>query len=110
MPTNIPKTKGVPDEAQWARVEALAPEVNGLDPDRGASLAGRYLLREKLGEGGMGSVWRARQDLIGRDVAVKIIHPALVTPALQERFVFEMTVLGRLDHPGIVKIFDAGAH
>ncbi|MDB6040065.1 MAG: serine/threonine protein kinase, partial [Verrucomicrobiales bacterium] len=76
----------------------------------GILLGGRYLLREKLGEGGMGAVWRASQELIARDVAVKIIHPALVTPALQARFAGEMKVLGQLDHPGIVKIFDAGVH
>jgi serine/threonine protein kinase/WD40 repeat protein len=74
----------------------------------GTVLGGRYTLREKLGDGGMGSVWRARQELIGRDVALKIIHPALVTPVLKARFVAEMEILGRLDHPGIVRIFDAG--
>jgi serine/threonine protein kinase/WD40 repeat protein len=76
----------------------------------GTTLAGRYVLREKLGEGGMGSVWRARQELIGRDVALKIIHPPLVTSSLRARFVGEMEILGQLNHPGIVRIFDAGIH
>jgi serine/threonine protein kinase/WD40 repeat protein len=76
----------------------------------GSVVAGRYVLREKLGEGGMGSVWRARQEMVGRDVALKMIHPSLVTPALQSRFISEIELLGRLDHPGIVRIFDAGLH
>ena len=76
----------------------------------GTLLGGRYVLKEKLGEGGMGVVWRAGQELIARDVAIKIIHPSLVTPALQTRFLSEMKVLGQLNHPAIVKIFDAGVH
>jgi serine/threonine protein kinase/WD40 repeat protein len=76
----------------------------------GTLLGGRYVLREKLGEGGMGSVWRARQEMIGRDVAVKIIYPSLVSPDLQARFIGEMQILGELNHPGIVRIFDAGVH
>src|SRR6266850_828322 len=76
----------------------------------GSLVGGRYLLREKIGEGGMGSVWRARQEMIGRDVALKMIHPALVTPVFRSRFVSEIELLGQLDHPGIVRIFDAGVH
>src|SRR5258708_1223757 len=76
----------------------------------GRLVGGRYLLREKIGEGGMGSVWRARQEMIGRDVALKMIHPALVTPAFRTRFVSEIELLGQLDHPGIVRIFDASVH
>ncbi|PWT80292.1 MAG: hypothetical protein C5B44_05495 [Acidobacteria bacterium] len=76
--------------------------------DCGSIIGGRYVIREKLGEGGMGSVWRAKQELVGRDVALKIIHPGMVTPALQARFVSEIELLGQLNHPGIVRIYDAG--
>ena len=87
----------------------------GLPPLRpifesGTVIGGRHTLREIMGNGGMGTVWRARQDLVGRDVAVKMIHPGLVTPALQARFLAEIEALGRLNHPGIARIFDAGFH
>src|SRR5262245_28038169 len=85
---------------------ALPPPPAALEA--GSVVGGRYKLLTKLGDGGMGAVWRARQEMIGRDVALKMIHPALVTPALQSRFIAEMEVLGQLDHPGIVGIFDAG--
>ena len=78
--------------------------------DAGSVIGGRYTLREKLGEGGMGSVWRARQEMVGRDIALKMIHPALVTPELRTQFLGEIEALGKLDHPGIVRIFDAGLH
>lgn len=84
----------------------LPPPAAGLDV--GKVIAGRYTLCEKLGEGGMGSVWRATQEIVGRNVALKVIHPALITPALQARFLSEIAVLGKLAHPGIVHIFDAG--
>lgn len=76
----------------------------------GDEIGDSYTLREKLGEGGMGSVWRATQKAIRRDVALKMIHPALVTSALQARFSDEVKFLGQLNHPGIVTIFDAGVH
>lgn len=78
--------------------------------DIGQVIGKRYTLKEKLGEGGMGSVWRARQEMVGRDVALKMIHSALFSPALRARFVSEIELLGQLSHPGIVRIFDAGVH
>jgi serine/threonine protein kinase/WD40 repeat protein len=85
---------------------ALPPPPAAFQP--GSVIGRRYTLRVKLGEGGMGSVWRAKQEMVGRDVALKMIHPSLVTPALQARFLAEIEALAKLDHPGIVRIFDAG--
>ena len=57
-----------------------------------------------LGEGGMGTVYEAEQDNPRRTVALKLIRPGLVTPALLQRFAREAQILGRLHHPGIAQI------
>ncbi|MBL9129040.1 MAG: serine/threonine protein kinase, partial [Verrucomicrobiales bacterium] len=88
----------------------LALPPDSPDPGPGSVVGGGYTLVEKLGRGGMGVVWRATQQSVGRDVALKIIHPVLVSPALRKRAVDEIRLLGRLNHPGIVRIFDAGFH
>jgi serine/threonine-protein kinase len=66
---------------------------------------GRYELAERVGSGGMGEVYRARDQVLGRDVAVKL--PALHdSPAARERFRREATSAARLDHPNIVRVYD----
>ncbi len=69
---------------------------------------GRYRLIEKLGEGGMGTVYLAEQDHLKRRVALKMIRPGLLSPNLLRRFRFETEALGRLQHPGIAQIYEAG--
>lgn len=100
----------VADGGNGGRPPLRPPPSPPPEPEPGWVLAERYTLREVIGEGGMGKVWRATQKLIGRDVAVKVIHPALSLPAPMQRFRGEMEMLGRLEHPGIVRIFDADIH
>jgi eukaryotic-like serine/threonine-protein kinase len=69
---------------------------------------GRYRVVRLLGEGGMGAVYEAEQDSPHRTVALKVIRPGLLAPALLKRFAQEVEILGRLHHPGIAKIYDAG--
>ncbi len=76
----------------------------------GTRLVDRYTIAEKLGGGGMGVVYRAKQDHVQRDVALKVIHPKLVAPKLVDRFRKEIATLGKLEHPNIVHIYDADLH
>ncbi len=71
---------------------------------------GAYELVERIGAGGMGTVWRARRS-DGRfegDVAVKLLHPSLLDERGTERFRSEGSILSRLSHPGIARLYDAG--
>jgi WD40 repeat protein/predicted Ser/Thr protein kinase len=69
---------------------------------------GRYRVLRRLGEGGMGAVYEAEQDNPRRPVALKVIRPDLVSPGLVKRFTHEAQILGRLHHPGIAQVYEAG--
>ncbi len=84
-----------------------APPISAADLRVGSTIANYHLLAV-LGEGGMGVVYRARQTRPSREVALKIIRPGLASPALLRRFEFEAEMLGRLQHPGIAQIIEAG--
>lgn len=80
-------------------------------PDRliGRTFDGRYTVVEKLGEGGMGSVYRSRQHSFGREVAIKVVNPGLVTdPMIIKRFLREAKLSSRLSHPNAVAVLDFG--
>jgi WD40 repeat protein len=71
--------------------------------------AGRFHLRQKLGEGSMGEVWLADQvEPVRRPVALKVIRLVLCTERLLARFSQERQALALMDHPNIARIFDAG--
>jgi eukaryotic-like serine/threonine-protein kinase len=86
-------------------VAAGETTVAGSHPD----FIGRYRVIRLLGEGGMGTVYEAEQDDPRRIVALKVIRPGLATPERLRRFRHESQALGRLQHPGIAQIYDAGA-
>jgi serine/threonine protein kinase len=83
-----------------------------LDPSEtsaGTVLDGRYRIDARLGEGGMGAVYRAHQLSAGRDVAVKVLHPALsVERNTVDRFENEARVIAGLRHPNTLKLIDVG--
>ncbi|MEX1246820.1 MAG: ABC transporter substrate-binding protein [Thermoanaerobaculia bacterium] len=74
----------------------------------GTKLANRYEILGELGRGGMGVVYRARDPLLNREVAVKLISSSDLTPELEERFQREAQVVAQMDHPAIVPIHDLG--
>ncbi|HEY6533631.1 MAG TPA: protein kinase [Acidimicrobiales bacterium] len=76
-------------------------------PGSGRVLAGRYRLDRHLASGGMAEVWEATDQVLGRPVAVKILHSHLGDdPAFQARFRHEAVAAARLVHPAIVAIYD----
>jgi len=71
----------------------------------------RYQLRDLLGRGGMGEVWRAWDPTLGREVALKLIVQAGAPNAQRvERFRREAEALARVRHPHVIRIHDAGVH
>jgi serine/threonine protein kinase/Flp pilus assembly protein TadD len=70
---------------------------------------GSYVLRERIGGGGMGEVWRAEQTSpVRRTVAVKLIRAGMASHQVLARFEAERQALALMDHPCIAKVFDAG--
>lgn len=70
---------------------------------------GQYTVLEKIGEGGMGAVWKARDEKLGRTVALKFLSKA-DSPDGKARFTQEARAASSLSHPGIVTIFDIFEH
>ncbi|MEU7500808.1 serine/threonine-protein kinase [Streptomyces griseofuscus] len=71
-------------------------------------IAGRYRLRDTIGRGAMGEVWRAFDETLGRPVAVKLLLPHDSDPTASSRFRLEAQTAGRLSHPNVVGVLDFG--
>src|SRR5262249_1451443 len=76
----------------------------------GTRLANRYEIASELGRGGMGVVYRARDPLRNREVAVKPVSSTDLTVELEERFQREAQLVAQMDHHSIVPIYDLGRH
>src|SRR5439155_17364883 len=88
-------------------VRQLGDAENHSD-ERLGTVIGRYKLREKIGEGGMGVVYMAEQEEpVRRRVALKIIKLGMDTKSVIARFEAERQALALMDHPNIAKVFDA---
>ncbi|HUQ80616.1 MAG TPA: serine/threonine-protein kinase [Gemmatimonadaceae bacterium] len=73
-----------------------------------AALAGHYRLEGELGHGGMATVYRARDLKHDRRVAVKVLRPELASAIGAERFLREIAIAARLEHPHILTLIDSG--
>jgi tetratricopeptide (TPR) repeat protein len=96
--------------SQVAFLEGLAEKAILPPTERAGDTLGAWTLAEVIGEGGMGSVWRARRS-DGRfegEAAVKLLRGSHFDTATQERFRREGAILARLRHPGIAQLLDAG--
>ena len=107
-----------PDQTVDSKLGAAQPGVTGgitattdyrakIEP--GIVIAGRYALQEKIGEGGMGEVWVAKQtEPVKRRVALKLIKAGMDSKAVVSRFEQERQALAMMDHPNIARVLDGG--
>ncbi len=82
--------------------------MSAIPPDLRAALAERYELTRAIGQGGMATVYLARDRKHDRDVAVKVLRPDLAASLGTDRFLKEIEIAARLTHPHIVALFDSG--
>ena len=82
-----------------------------MHPLSSGTRLGRYEIRAKIGEGGMGEVYRARDEKLNRDVAIKVLPVSLSQDGDRlRRFEQEAQAAGALNHPNILSIYDVGKH
>lgn len=99
------------DESENPLIEGLDPRQlfsEGLiDPSERLPAIAGYEIRSKLGEGGMGTVYRAWQESLGREVALKLVRPAADSDtSVFERLDREARAMASIEHPNIVEVFD----
>ena len=99
------RPQGHEDRASFTRtVETGAGELI-----RGMTFAGRYEIIEELGTGGMGGAYRARDESLNRDVAIKVMRKSYGDdPAFVETFRHEAQAAAKLNHPNVVQIHSFG--
>jgi len=103
-----------PDFLDPTEIRRLAQSLPGHDAPEQTVFAsgtrlGDYTVLGVLGSGGMGVVYVAQQEKPRRTVALKVMRPGLGSSGVSRRFELEAEVLGRLQHPGIAQIFEAGS-
>ncbi|MFT5050566.1 MAG: serine/threonine protein kinase/WD40 repeat protein [Chlamydiales bacterium] len=97
---------GMPQLGDLTLIDDADAEVRAqLIPER----IGRYRILRECGHGGMGVVYEAEQESPSRRVALKVIRTGVLSQETLRRFQNEADVLGRLQHPGIAQIFEAGS-
>jgi len=90
-------------EVIWREMERPSEDLPQLDP--------RYVVSSKLGAGGMASVWRARDERLGREVALKVLHRNLpFSLSMRQRLEREARVAAGLIHENVVQVYDVGVH
>ena len=103
MPTDLPLA-----QADGASVDGTAPLANPDVPVRpGQNLTDRYEIKEQIGAGGMGAVYKAFDRNRDKDIAIKVLLPSMLAwPKVQYRLLLEGRLTSELSHPNIVTVFD----
>ena len=92
--------------AEWLAADMV--EQDSIAPEVAPTRIGRFQILREIGRGGMGIVYEAQQDEPFRRVALKVIHPGMISRGLLRRFRQETRAMAQLLHPGIARIYEAG--
>src|SRR5262245_4242276 len=99
------------DDTVSARPPQVEAQRHAAATRAGGVIAGRYRIIDWLGEGGMGTVYRARDDILGEQVAVKLMRRELADDAASlDRFRREVKLARRISHKHVARVFDIGDH
>ncbi len=105
-----PAPMAAAQSAAQAAIQSIMPKTAPKKDDgdlRGKTLNNRFLVEEKIGEGGFGTVWRARQTQMDRVVALKVLHPRMAKdPQVVGRFKREAQASSHLRAPHTVQVYD----
>lgn len=105
-----PETQVCPEDNSPLQADSTVSGEAPVDPLIGSTLDDKYRIEQRLGVGGMGTVYRARHLLIDRPVAIKVLNPRFVEDeAAQLRFRREARAAGRLQHANAVGVTDFGS-
>ena len=112
-PSILARSQSIQIGFAWALTTLLAAwatrVIYGLRKDvHDAKKLGQYIVEEKLGEGGMGTVYRAQHGMLKRPTAIKLLSPELNAPEDLDRFRREVQMTAKLRHPNTVTIYDYG--
>jgi serine/threonine protein kinase len=92
-----------------AKLEASQEEADDTDTLIGQEIAGRFTVTTRIGEGGMGVVYKARQKNMDRDIAIKVLLAEMAAnKTVEKRFYLEALAVSKLKHPNTIQIFDFG--
>jgi hypothetical protein len=112
-PSTLARSQAIQIGFAWSLTTLLAAwatrVIYGLRRDaRDAKKLGQYIVEEKIGEGGMGAVYRAQHGLLKRPTAIKLLSPERNTPDDIDRFRREVQMTAKLKHPNTITIYDYG--
>ncbi len=110
----VPASRGSADPALDATMRSPGDQPVAIRGGPAAAVLppgariGRYEVRDVLGSGGMGVVYRAHDPDLHRDLAIKVVLPDAASPRAQERLLSEAQAMAKLRHPAVVPVFDVG--
>lgn len=101
---------GKSDDYESWLLEAAQPDAppQVLLPRKGQVISGKYRIEQELGKGGMGAVYRATHVVSDKQVALKWMFRPATDERAKQRFTREARAAGRIDHPGVVDVYDIG--